>query len=149
MNDDQTRPSDVEPASSTPAAAETPVKVSTADLAGVKADGGPQPANTNGGQAPTAPSRSDAASPLFAAEEATGLRGRWDDVQAGFIDEPRKAVEEADSLVAAAMTRLAEIFAAERSRLEGAWDRGDDVSTEDLRLALQRYRSFFGRLLSV
>lgn len=149
MSDDLTRPSDVEPAAPTPAADEIPAKVSTADLAGVKADADPQPAKTNGGQAPTAPSGADAASPLFAAEEAKGLRGRWDTVQSGFIDEPRKAVEEADSLVASAMSRLAEIFATERSRLEGAWDRGDDVSTEDLRLALQRYRSFFGRLLSV
>jgi hypothetical protein len=58
-------------------------------------------------------------------------------------------VKQADSLVAAATKRLAEMFAAERARLEGQWDRGDNVSTEDLRLALQRYRSFFGRLLSV
>jgi hypothetical protein len=58
-------------------------------------------------------------------------------------------VEEADSLVASTMKRLAEVFAQERSKLEGQWDRGDDVSTEDLRLALQRYRSFFQRLLSI
>ena len=67
----------------------------------------------------------------------------------GFVDEPRQAVQQADSLVAGAMKRLAEMFAAERAKLEGQWDRGDDVSTEDLRLALRRYRSFFGRLLSV
>jgi hypothetical protein len=77
------------------------------------------------------------------------LRARWDAVQAGFVDEPRRAGEQADSLVAAAMKRHAETFAQERSQLEGQWDRGDDVSTEDLRLALQRYRSFFGRLLSM
>jgi len=58
-------------------------------------------------------------------------------------------VQEADSLVATAMKRLAEQFALERSTLEGQWDRGGDVSTEDLRIALRRYRSFFGRLLSV
>jgi hypothetical protein len=87
--------------------------------------------------------------PLFSAEEAKDFRGRWDAIQVNFVDEPRQVVEQADSLVAVAMKRLAEMFAAERSRLEGQWDRGDNVSTEDLRLALQRYRSFFGRILSV
>jgi hypothetical protein len=87
--------------------------------------------------------------PLFSAEEAKDFRGRWDAIQASFVDEPRQVVKQADSLVAVAMKRLAEMFAAERARLEGQWDRGDNVSTEDLRLALQRYRSFFGRILSV
>jgi len=87
--------------------------------------------------------------PLFPEGEADELRGRWNTVQAGFVDEPRRAVEQADSLVAGAIKRLAEMFAEERANLEGQWDRGDDVSTEDLRLALQRYRSFFGRLLSM
>jgi hypothetical protein len=67
----------------------------------------------------------------------------------GFVDEPQRAVEQEDTLVAAAMKRLAEMLAAERAKLEGQWDRGDNVSTENLRLALRRYRSFFGRLLSV
>jgi hypothetical protein len=87
--------------------------------------------------------------PLFAAEESGELRGRWDTIQAGFVDEPRRAVEQADSLVAGAMKRLAEMFAEERTKLEGQWDRGDEVSTEELRMALRRYRSFFGRLLSM
>jgi hypothetical protein len=91
----------------------------------------------------------DSTTPLFPAQEVDQLRERWNDVQAGFVDEPRRAVEQADSLVASAMKRLAETFAEERTRLEGQWDRGDDVSTEDLRLALQRYRSFFARLLSL
>lgn len=99
------------------------------------------------GQANVAAEESTA--PLFPGTEATELRSRWDAVQVGFVDEPRRAVEQADGLVAAAMKRLAEIFAEERSRLEGQWDRGDSVSTEDLRLALRRYRSFFGRVLSV
>jgi len=77
------------------------------------------------------------------------LRSRWKEVQTAFVDEPRKAVEEADGLVASAMKRLAEVFAEERSNLEQQWDRGDGVSTEDLRIALQRYRTFFQRLLSV
>jgi hypothetical protein len=87
--------------------------------------------------------------PLLPENEITDLRARWNEIQTGFVDEPRKAVQDADALVAAAMQRLAEIFASERSQLEGQWDRGDDVSTEDLRIALQRYRSFFGRILSI
>lgn len=88
------------------------------------------------------------AQPLVTADEATDYRGRWESVQAGFVDEPRSAVESADALVADLMQRLADTFARERKDLEGQWDRGDDVSTEDLRLALQRYRSFFDRLLT-
>ena len=89
------------------------------------------------------------ATPLFSPDEAKEFRVRWDTIQGGFVDEPRHAVEQADSLVAGAMKRLAEIFADERAKLEGQWDRQESVSTEDLRLALRRYRSFFGRLLSV
>ena len=97
----------------------------------------------------TAPATDEQAAPLFSHDEANELRARWDATQVGFVDEPRRAVEQADSLVAGAMKRLAEMFADERAKLEGQWDRGDNVSTEDLRLALRRYRSFFGRLLSV
>jgi hypothetical protein len=91
----------------------------------------------------------DDATPLFPNDELERLRVRWKEVQTGFVDEPRKAVEEADGLVASAMKRLAEVFAEERSKLEQQWDRGDSISTEDLRVALQRYRTFFHRLLSV
>jgi len=92
----------------------------------------------------------DQATPLFSPGEAQEFRVRWDAIQAGFVDEPRRAVEQADNLVAGTMKRLAEIFADERSKLEGQLDRGETaVSTENLRLALRRYRSFFGRLLSV
>jgi hypothetical protein len=87
--------------------------------------------------------------PLFSPEEAKGFHTRWDAIQVSFVDEPRRAVQQADGLVASAMKRLAEIFAEERGQLDHQWDRGDDVSTEDLRIALRRYRSFFGRLLSV
>jgi hypothetical protein len=87
--------------------------------------------------------------PLFPSGELEELRERWNGVQAAFVDEPRRAVEQADGLVASAMKRLAEVFAEERSKLEQQWDRGDNVSTEDLRVALQRYRSFFQRLLAV
>lgn len=86
--------------------------------------------------------------PLFPENELTDLRSRWDKAQSMFVDEPRKAVEEADALVAGAVKRIAELFAEERANLEKQWDRGDDVSTEDLRQALRRYRGFFDRLLS-
>ncbi|MBJ6725259.1 hypothetical protein [Geomesophilobacter sediminis] len=87
--------------------------------------------------------------PLFAGDEAQHLHARWDAIQGAFVDHPREAVEEADKLVAATMKRLAEMFSEERAGLEGQWDRGDDVSTEDLRQALRRYRSFFNRLLKI
>lgn len=86
---------------------------------------------------------------LFPGSELEDLRSRWKEVQTAFVDEPRSAVEQADGLVASAMKRLAEVFADERSNLEKQWDKGGDVSTEDLRLALQRYRTFFERLLAV
>lgn len=104
---------------------------------------------TSGQRQPTAGSQSLEAPSLFPDQELPDLRGKWDTIQAGFVDQPRKAVEEADGLVASTMKRLAEVFAEERQKLEGQWDRGDDVSTEDLRLALQRYRSFFHRLLTI
>lgn len=86
---------------------------------------------------------------LFGESEVGDFRSRWGNIQTGFVDEPRKAVEDADNLVASLMKKLAEGFANERERLEKQWDRGDNVSTEDLRIALQRYRSFFDRLLKV
>jgi hypothetical protein len=95
------------------------------------------------------PAETDERTALFSPDETNSLRGQWDSIQVGFVDEPRQAVEKADALVAGAMKRLAEVFAAERERLEKQWDRGDSVSTEELRLALRRYRAFFGRLLSV
>ena len=87
-------------------------------------------------------------SPLLPGGESDGFTTRWQEIQAGFVDQPRAAVEQADGLVADLMQRLAAGFSNERERLEGQWDRGDDVSTEDLRVALTRYRSFFDRLLS-
>jgi hypothetical protein len=86
--------------------------------------------------------------PLLAEDELGRFRAQWEQIQVGFVDEPRGAVEQADSLVAELMQRLAASFSDERGRLEGQWDRGDEVSTEDLRVALTRYRSFFERLLS-
>ena len=86
--------------------------------------------------------------PLLAAQDAEGFRARWTDIQTGFVDAPRRAVEQADALVAELMQHLARTFADERGRLEGHWDRGDDVPTDNLRDAFQRYRSFFERLLA-
>jgi hypothetical protein len=88
-------------------------------------------------------------SALFADDACHALWKRWDDIQAGFVDEPRRAVQDADSLVAETMQQLANTFARERGNLEQQWGRGDNVSTEDLRIAFRRYRSFFKRLLSV
>ena len=90
-----------------------------------------------------------APAPLFPDRELQDFRSRWDQVQIAFVDEPRKAVQDADNLVAETMKRLAEIFSDERKKMESQWDRGDDVSTEDLRVSLQRYRSFFNRLLTM
>jgi hypothetical protein len=87
--------------------------------------------------------------PLLAPEHAAPLRAQWDAIQTAFVDEPRRAVQDADHLVAQAMARLADTFAQERANLEQQWGRGQEASTEDLRQALQRYRSFFQRLLSV
>jgi hypothetical protein len=86
--------------------------------------------------------------PLLAAGDAEGFRARWTDIQTGFVDAPRRAVEQADALVAELMQHLAGTFADERGRLERQWDQGDDVPTDHLRDAFQRYRSFFERLLA-
>lgn len=86
---------------------------------------------------------------LFDDGEAQQFRSRWSDIQAAFVDSPRSAVERADALVAETMKRMAEVFSNERANLEAQWDRGGDVTTEDLRVALQRYRTFFDRLLKV
>ncbi len=88
------------------------------------------------------------AGPLLSTEASSSFQRRWEEVQTRFVDEPRGAVQDADGLVANLMKQLAEGFAQERERLEAQWDRGEDISTEDLRIALQRYRSFFQRLLS-
>jgi hypothetical protein len=109
--------------------------LSTADLAGVARGEGRQINNS--------------AHALFPEDVATDFRSRWDRIQTGFVDEPRQSVQQADELVAQAIKRLAESFAQERNRLEGQWDRGDEVSTEDLRIALQTYRAFFQRLLAI
>jgi hypothetical protein len=115
----------------------TEPRLSTADFAARSAD-----------QTPVEPKRADRAdesgmAALFPGSEAATFQSRWSEIQTGFVDEPRKSVEQADGLVAEVMQRLAQVFADERSRLEAQWDRGEDTDTEALRQALRRYRSFF------
>ena len=90
----------------------------------------------------------DERAPLLPGDEAERFRRRWEDLQTAFVDQPRQTVDEANKLVGALMQQLTEGFSKERSSLESQWDSGEDVSTEDLRVALTRYRSFFNRLLS-
>jgi hypothetical protein len=86
---------------------------------------------------------------LFADAERDGLRMRWNGVQAGFVDDPRDCVQKADALVSDVVQQLINGFTEARSRLEQQWSRGEEASTEDLRVALKRYREFFDRLLAV
>lgn len=95
------------------------------------------------------PAAAETNAPLFHEDEGRGFRARWEGIQTGFVDEPRAAVEQADALVSEIMKRLTDVFAEERASMEKHWGRGEDVSTEDLRIALKRYRSFFERLLHV
>ena len=104
--------------------------------------------NFQSGQAVPVSTVASQPGPLFPDDELHSFRTRWDEVQTSFVDEPRQAVEQADSLVANVVKRIAEQFSAERAQLEKQWDSGDSVSTENLRQALKRYRSFFDRLLS-
>ena len=119
--------------------------LSTADLVKVPNRDHPEPVPANGRY-----NGEEKSAPLFAADEGQRFRTQWSEIQTAFVDEPRSAVERADHLVAEAIQRLATVFADERANLERGWSAGDDkVSTEDLRIALRRYRSFFDRLLSV
>ena len=86
---------------------------------------------------------------LFPNADSEDLRRRWNEIQASFVDEPKPSVEKADELVASVIQKLTQVFADERSKLERDWSKGQEASTEDLRQALRRYRSFFDRLLSV
>ena len=137
---------------------------STGGVRGVGQDGSPggppltteQIANPGAAQpaAPSAPggrsteAGSDAAQ-LLDPRDREAMTRRWRDIQADFVDQPRQAMQDADALIAGLMQQLAQMFSQERSQLEAQWSRGDQVSTEDLRVSLQRYRAFFERLLSV
>jgi hypothetical protein len=132
---------------------------------GVRADTDPaepivvEPAPTSGSEATresaankldsTGPRNEESGAPLFSSKESSTMRSRWEDIQAGFVDEPRSSVQKADELVAEAIKHLSEGFADAREMLERQWDQGNDVSTEDLRLSFRRYRAFFERLLAI
>ncbi|MFH7600348.1 hypothetical protein WDV06_35400 [Streptomyces racemochromogenes] len=103
--------------------------------AGAGADGGGTAAGGDG-------------QPLLDTGDAERFRTAWAEIQGRFVDDPREAVTSADTLVAEVMQSLAGTFASHKQELEGQWQRGDDVATEDLRQALQHYRSFFNRLLN-
>lgn len=92
---------------------------------------------------------SEARTAMFSDAETEGFRSNWHSIQADFVDSPRESVRKADELVAAVIHRLAEVFSTEKERLESNWGEGRDVSTEDFRQVLRRYRSFFDRLLSL
>jgi hypothetical protein len=127
-------------------------EMSTADLARAQAPDRAavqESARTTVADAPSARVEHEERVTLFPENESTQFRTRWTDIQAAFVDAPRAAVERADALVADMLRRMAETFAGERANLEKQWDRGNDVTTEDLRIALQRYRAFFDRLLNV
>lgn len=95
------------------------------------------------------PGEAQALAALFQAETADDFRRRWDAIQIGFVDDPRAAVRNADELVAQVLRSLAESFAEQRSQTDARLEQGGHGSTEDMRVALQRYRSFFQRLLSL
>ena len=140
----------VTPAPSTPASS-TPAS-SAAAPSNPPAHPQPQSAgatNRSATAAGAAPALAEERTPLFAANESSNLRAQWDSVQVAFVDDPRNAVQKADALVSETIKRLSEVFAAERQKLEEQWGRGADASTEDLRVALRRYRSFFTRLLEI
>ncbi|MEU9162775.1 hypothetical protein AB0D29_21180 [Streptomyces sp. NPDC048424] len=86
--------------------------------------------------------------PLLGAEDTADYRKAWNEIQGRFVDDPQEAVRSADALVAEVMQTLARTFSAHKQGLEGQWGQGEQVATEELRLALQHYRSFFNRLLN-
>ena len=95
------------------------------------------------GQAPSA----DRSQALIQDQRWEYFAGRWEEIQSGFVDDPRRTVEQADRLVAEVIDQLAKIFREERAQLESQWSKSGKVETEDLRIAMQRYRDFFGTLV--
>src|ERR1035437_5182577 len=133
-------------------------QATTTDVSGTETPAPPEqrlepqsqaPAPTADQPARPGQTKEESPTPLFAADAAESFRSRWQDIQTSFIDEPTRAVEQADGLVAEIMQQLAKTFAAERAHLEEQGAHGKDISTEDLRMALSHYRSFFDRLLSI
>ena len=150
------RPADAGTARDGGTVAGSPVDAAPAPVGGSTAGAGSDPAAPGGagtvGAAADpgtgATTSTPTTGPLVAGGQAEAFRARWTDIQTGFVDAPRQAVHQADGLTAELMQHLAKTFADERAQLESQWDRGDDVATDDLRAAFQRYRSFFERLLA-
>jgi hypothetical protein len=109
---------------------------------------GTRPSDTPQGPYPTSTPQLDMQEALLANNEVESLRMRWNEIQGKFVDEPRSAVQQADALVTDVIQKVTQIFTDEHSKLEGQWKQGSDVSTEDLRQALQHYRTFFNRLIT-
>ncbi|MER7196370.1 hypothetical protein CG723_22430 [Streptomyces sp. CB01635] len=107
-----------------------------------------EPSETEGEQTETDVPAEEEATQLLSAEDEEGFRSRWQEVQSKFVDDPRDAVHSADALVAEVMQTLAATFAERKQELEEQWSRGERADTEDLRMALRHYRSFFNRLLT-
>lgn len=130
--------------------------VADSDVGTTRSDAGTTPAGvgTTTSVAGSDPSSGSAgtdmggAGPLLPERDVEAASQRWHQIQSTFVDDPRRAIAEADMLVSRLVQQVTELFNAERSQFESLWDRGDEVSTEELRVGLQRYRSFFHRLLS-
>ena len=124
-------------------------KLTTADLAGRGDRPEDEPLERDDTRTDADAAATDRLEPLLGGDEAGRFRAEWESIQVGFVDEPRASVERADALVAELMHQLASTFAREREALEQQWaSGGEKTDTEELRVALQRYRSFFERLLA-
>jgi hypothetical protein len=120
------------------------------DDSGAEAVREPEPvADAIEAEQPRVDHESSTAEMLFADDDVSDLRARWAGVQAAFVDNPKECVQKADHLVSDLVEQLTAGFAQARSRLEEQWSRGQEASTEDLRMALMHYREFFDRLLAV
>jgi len=135
-----------------PGVQDSPADIARGRSAGAY-DAGTMRPTSSGGAGRDVPSRTSTEESghidLFPTDELVGYRSRWDSIQTSFVDEPRAAVQQADALVSQVVNQLTDVFSRERSTLEEQWTRSGNVSTEDLRIALTRYRSFFHRLLSM
>jgi hypothetical protein len=154
--EDIARPKEVSPDETTARPGDVPLmpgEATATEPAGPAPEAPPTVEQAEGATAAEAAVTPEAEEPLEEAgpllgTEAEEFRSRWQEIQSGFVDDPREAVHAADALVADVMQTLATSFADHKQGLEEQWQRGEEVATEDLRVALRRYRSFFNRLLS-
>jgi len=149
------------PADQSTASTETPPPTAGEREPSASSVAAPESSTAGGGAAPgdeagvavakhaSANRESSAEETLIADDDLAELRARWAAVQAAFVDDPKECVQKADGLVSDLVEQLTTGFAHARSRLEEQWARGEDASTEDLRVALMQYRAFFERLLAV